>query len=175
MRITLSICLVLALMFPTMVGCGSGEGATEAKQSEAEHDHGEEGHDHGAHGHSEPKNFGEALAKVEAMKVAICEAFTAGKPDDAHGDLHEVGHALEGLPDLASKAGELSDEAMEKVNASVEAMFDAFGQLDDTMHGGPEVEIADVEKKLTDAIAELKELVGHDHDHEHEDEHGHEH
>ena len=99
------------------------------------------------------------LSNIEAMKSKICKAFADGTPEDAHDELHDVGHSLEKLPELAAAKSNLSAEQLASVNTSVEALFDNFGKLDDTLHGGAEIDIKELDKKLSQAIASLKEAV----------------
>lgn len=100
-------------------------------------------------------SFRESVAGIEAMATTICKAFADGTPEDAHDALHEVGHSLEKLPALAAKEGKLTEEQMTVVNEAVEALFDGFGKLDDTLHGGEEVDIAAIEGTLTETLAKL--------------------
>lgn len=104
-------------------------------------------------------SFRESIAGIEAMATQICKAFSEGTPDDAHDALHEVGHSLEQLPELAAKEGKLNEEQMTVVNEAVEALFDGFGKLDDTLHGGEEVDIAAIESTLTETLAKLNEVA----------------
>lgn len=104
-------------------------------------------------------NFRESVAGIEAMATKICKAFADGTPDDAHDALHEVGHSLEKLPALAAKEGKLNEEQMTLVNEAVEALFDGFGKLDDTLHGGEEVDIAAIEGTLTETLTKLNEVA----------------
>jgi hypothetical protein len=104
------------------------------------------------------ESFRESVAGIEAMATKICKAFADGTPDDAHDALHEVGHSLEKLPVLAAKDGKLTEEQMTVVNEAVEALFDGFGKLDDTLHGGDEVDIAAIEGTLTETLAKLNEV-----------------
>lgn len=126
-----------------LAGCDSKQGGAGAANSTA------------------PKvaDFGSTLASVESMTTKICKAFVEGKPDDAHDVLHDVGHALEQLPILAAKEGKFSAEQLTTINQSVEAMFDGFGKLDDSMHGGGTVDAKELETKLTEALTKLKETV----------------
>jgi hypothetical protein len=93
------------------------------------------------------------------MKSEICKAFADGTPDDAHDALHEVGHSLEELPGLAAKEGDLTAEQLSAVETAVEALFDGFGELDGTLHGGGEVDIKELEEKLSQALEKLEEVV----------------
>lgn len=162
-----NIRLLVCLSLCALIGCGAP--APEKTASHDDHDehgeHGEHGEHHddhddeGEHHEGEPETFAEAFEAVSAMKTKICKAFKDGTPDDAHAALHDVGHLLEELPELAAKGGELSEEQVSKMNAAVEALFDGFGKLDSTMHGGKEVNVEDLESKLTTALEDLKGAV----------------
>lgn len=149
-----------SLLAINLVGCGE---PTESDShdhadghSESEHAHGVDG-EHGEH----PQNVEEVVAKLSEMKDKICKAFADGTPDDAHDELHQAGHLLEDLPAMASKQLSLGEEAMGKVDAAVEALFDGFGEFDGVFHGGDESEIdADaISKELTAAIEQLKQAI----------------
>lgn len=139
-----------------LAGCQDQPGATEAQQAAQPAD--AHGHEHSSEP-GQPADFSSTLTAIEAMKTKICKAFADGVPDDAHDALHDVGHSLEKLPELAAKEGKFSADQLATVKESVEALFDGFGKLDDTMHGGAEVDAKVLEEKLTAAITKLKEAV----------------
>lgn len=130
-------------------------------QSES-HDHSADDHsdvDSGGHADS-PASFDEALELVQSMKTEICEAFKNETPDDAHGQLHEIGHLLEDLPTLAVKGKELSPEEISQVEQAVEALYDGFGKLDSSLHHkGEEVDVGEVDELLADALDRLKAVA----------------
>ncbi|HBE68086.1 MAG TPA: hypothetical protein DDW52_08045 [Planctomycetaceae bacterium] len=150
-----------------LVGCGEpvedshdhADGHSEAEHADGDHD----GHsEHDGHGDGDhPQNVQEAVAKLTKMKDTICKAFADGTPNDAHHELHEVGHILEDLPAMAGKQLSLSEDAMGKLDAAVEALFDGFGELDGVFHGGDESEVdaEAISKELTDAIEQLKQAI----------------
>lgn len=147
--------IVSSVLIALFIGCSdtSTESDPEANpESLTEHSQGLQSDD-------VPIDFEEALKRVETMKTSICKAFNDGTPEDAHDLLHEVGHALGKIPDLAAKQNRLTADQTSEVNVAVEALFDGFGQLDDTLHGGEEVDIADLDKKLTEALNDLKDAV----------------
>ena len=81
-----------------------------------------------------PKTFREATEQLVEMKIQIRDGFAAGNVDAAHGPLHEVGHVLENLATLA-KSADLSEEQLANVEQAKEKLFDAFGEIDKTLHG----------------------------------------
>lgn len=143
----------------TFTGCA--EQAESEAHSHAEGDeHNEHGeHDEAGHGDHEARTFEESVAELASMKDSICKAFADGTPEEAHDALHEVGHMLETLPSLASKELKLDDESMKSLDAAVEALFDGFGQLDETFHGGEEVDAEQIDKGLTQALDQRKAAV----------------
>lgn len=147
--------LTLCVSLAAFIGCG--DTSTESASETPANSHTEHGEN--AHHDEEPADFSETLQNVETMKITICKAFADGTPENAHDLLHDVGHSLEKLPELAAKKSELTSDQLSKVNSAVEELFDGFGQLDDTMHGGEEVDIDELDKRLTKALSDLKEAV----------------
>lgn len=147
--------LVLCFSVAAFVGCGDTTDESNGGDNTESHD----GHDHGDEHAHEPENFAEALEEVKEMKTTICKAFADGTPDDAHTPLHNVGHALEELSEMAKKEADVTPEQLEAVKAQVEVLFEGFAKLDGVMHGGPEVKIEDLEKDLTAAITELEGVM----------------
>lgn len=140
------------------LGCDSGtdtlseSGSTETAGAAADgHNHGD-GHDHDA------ADMSEALAHLNEHCTKIKTAFEGNSPEDAHDSLHEVGQLLESIPALAEKKG-LSSEQVGTVKEQVEALFDAFTTLDETMHGGDAVEYSEVDAKIQDAMSKLQEMA----------------
>lgn len=154
--------LFLASIFAVaLVGCGSSDQSVSdspsASSSLDDHDHGDhdhDGHDHGEGGH--PETLAEAVGQINDMGSKITAAFAKGDPDDAHDELHEIGHVIECLPELAKKAG-LPEPKQQKVSEATETLMDAFGELDGTLHGGGEV---DVEKISTTVSEQIEGLQG---------------
>ncbi|GAB5402243.1 MAG: hypothetical protein Aurels2KO_04740 [Aureliella sp.] len=123
------------------VGC-----APETAQNIETESHGDE--------HVHPESFADALAVLSEQQKSISEAFMAGDPDAAHEPLHEVGHTLELLPDLAKEAG-ANEEAQTAISAAVEELFTAFGSLDEVLHGGEEISYDDVKDQISTAMESL--------------------
>ncbi len=167
---TLDLLLTLTL-FLAVTGCGSPDqsASNSSSQSSAVEDHDHDGHDHDhkdhghddhdGHGHKEsgqPESFAEAVGQINALGSKITAAFAKGEPDDAHDELHDIGHVIECLPELAKKAG-LPEPKQKKVSEVTEMLMDAFGELDGTLHGGEKV---DVEKISTTVSEQIEELQG---------------
>ena len=164
--------LFAMILVITLIGCGSSEPSavdasaqvppTEDHDHEHGHDDHEDGdHDHAGHDHDQsdhPDSFEEALQHIEDMGSKITAAFAKAEPDDAHDELHEIGHMIESLPALAKKAG-LPESKQEKVMAIAEALMDAFGELDGTLHGGDEVDAEKISQTISAQIEELQVLL----------------
>lgn len=101
-----------------------------------------------------PKDFASALAKLQDLKASIADAYAKEDPHLAHDALHEIGHVIETLPELAKEAG-LSEEAQAAVVSASENLMDAYAALDEGMHGGEEIGYDEVEQKIQDAMASL--------------------
>lgn len=145
-------CGTLLFTIPGCVG-DSPEGA-QVEADDHDHDH---DHDHA----EESATFESALSSVGQMKETICKAFKDETPGDAHDALHEVGHTLEKLPELAKAEG-LTDEQLASVKSAVESLFDGFHKLDETMHDGDAVDIGELETSLSAAMETLEGAVKHD-------------
>lgn len=144
--LTLAVCLVASN------GCNS-----TTSQPEAPFLPPEDIHDH-AHDHHHPETFGEAMEQLTAFKTQIETAFEAGTPDTAHDALHEVGHVIELLTELANKATE-DAEKRQAVTEAQNSLFDAYGKLDESMHGGPAVKYSDIKSDINTAMEKLQGIT----------------
>lgn len=160
MSILRSVSLLLALAgFVSISGCAETEDATSHSES------------HAGHGsHSTPESLSAAVHMLSEQASVISTAFAAGSPDDAHGALHEVGSTLELLPELAQKEG-LEGEKLAEVKTATTDLFEAFGALDEVMHGGDEISYDEVKGKIESAMAVLEKFDSHE-GHEDHSEHG---
>jgi hypothetical protein len=165
------------------LGCGSSENgpavtptnAPAATQEHGEHDghehanngHGHEGHGHGDHeGHdhshadagSPPADFASAVAELQSLYETIRDAFQSGDQDKADNALHQVGHLLEALPELAGEAG-LGEQELAQAKSASSAMFEEYGNIDEAIHSGKEPDYEAVAEKLDTAMAELSALA----------------
>ncbi len=131
-----------------LVGCSKSEPTTTAPiglPPEDDHDH----------DHQHPETFAAAMEQLGEFKSQIQTAFTTGTPDDAHDALHEIGHVLGELPELA---GKVTDDAAKKeaVAAATEKLFNAYEKLDASMHGGDEVKYDALQADIDEAFATLE-------------------
>lgn len=100
----------------------------------------------------------EAWQQVEKFAGEIKKACEADKPDDAHDALHEIGHSLEAMEGWTSK--ELKDDtAKASAKAALKVLFDAFGAIDEGMHGGQGKKYAEVGQAIEEALSTIKKLV----------------
>jgi hypothetical protein len=166
-------CSVVAVF---LLGCGSsGSGPTgsqpaggaAAPHEHADHehaDHKDRDHQHADHEHADavsgkpPADFAAGVAGLQQQYEAIRDAFRAGDKGKADGPLHQVGHTLEALPELAAKA-KLGEQDVAAAKSAATVMFEAYGKLDEAIHGGKEPDYGAAADTLDKAMAELSELA----------------
>ena len=111
-----------------VTGCGVAEqDAPGPVMTAGSHD------DHG-HGHAHPETLAEAITELKELRDTVRDAFAKNDEDAAHGPLHDVGHLLEDVNELAEKSA-LTAEQQATIRTSTDTLFDAFGAVDNTMHG----------------------------------------
>lgn len=108
--------------------------------------------------HAHPESFASAIDTLIEQKDQIATAFAAGDPESAHNPLHEIGHTLELMPGLAKDAG-LGEEALQVVSSATEELYDAFGKLDEVLHGGAETSYDDVKDSITAAMTSISSVA----------------
>jgi hypothetical protein len=143
------------------------------------HDH---DHEHGHHDH--PETLDDALHELTKLHTTVRDAFAKDDSDAAHDSLHDVGHILEEVTELADES-KLPDDAKATIRKNVEALLDAYGAVDEKLHsddGSEGSDYKDVAEKIDAALkiittAAAPVLDGdHDQDHkEHDDAHKHDH
>lgn len=145
------------LVAMSLAGCG-GADATPPNSAAGQHDH-----DHSSHGedrgHVHAESYAEALTQVEKLQAEVKAAFSADELSKADGPVHEIGHLLEALPDLARKES-LSELDRQQVENSAGALMDRFGELDERIHGGSSAGKAydEVASSIAEAMATLKSI-----------------
>ena len=113
-------CLASLVVVSALIsGCGDASQPPIPVMTDDHHGHDHHGHDHGSH--SKPETLGAALHVVTAARDTIRDAFAAGKPEDAHGALHDVFGPIEAIGSLAETA-DLSDEAKATIKTNVESL-----------------------------------------------------
>ncbi len=145
---------LFATLSLALVGCGAkttDDTTTAPGQPPVSIDQLEHDLDHHAHA----ETYAEAVAELDEMRSEISQAFAAGDIEAADGPIHEVGHVLEDVVELARKEG-LSAEAVAEIDAAVETLFDAFGRVDDKIHGREGVTYDEVEAEIDAAFATLR-------------------
>jgi zinc and cadmium transporter len=117
-------------------------------------------HNHGAtHGHHHEHNeepmslLADTIGEIKKHEANVTKAFDAGDPGAAHEGLHELGHLFAAISDLADKTA-MSTDDRNKLKEAGEALFKAFSQIDETMHGKE----ASVEK-ATKVYAKVQEDI----------------
>ena len=154
MTVTATLCAYL--MF--VAGCGTSPTAPPSATKTADHDHDHE-HEHGNEAHEHHlETYALALAELTSLRDTTRDAFAKNDLDAAHEPLHEVGHVLDEIPKLAEKEG-ISGEALGNLKAAVKTLFDAFGDVDKTMHGQDGSKYSDVSAKIDDAVKVLTDLA----------------
>lgn len=138
-----SLALLSAVLVP---GCQDAPPAPVADT----HEHGE--------GHHHPETLADALTELTELRDTIRDAFAADDTDKAHDPLHEVGHIIEVVQELAEKE-KLPEERLAIVKSSTEELFNAFGEVDKTMHGGEGSTYKDVSGKIDAAMVALKAAI----------------
>lgn len=143
----------------SLAGCG-GEPSTASNPSAESH-----GHDHEAHGdehgHAHPQSFAEAVAEIDRLRAEIKTSFAAGDLAKADGPVHEIGHLLEELPQLAAKQSLSEAEQQEQVKQAVGSLMDSFAALDERVHGGDSAgkSYEEVAAQIDAAFAELNSVA----------------
>ena len=156
--------LLVGLLLVGCNGCtletskNSDSGET-ASNEHHDHDHDHAGHDHEHTDHQEQMTFEAAVEKLVSMGDTIKQGFASGDTGAAHGPLHQVGHVLETISKLAD-AEDLSSEQLLAVKAATEKLFDAYGNIDKTMHGGEGSTYEDEADGIQEAMIALKEAAG---------------
>lgn len=152
----LSVVLATTCLLSPLMGCGKS--ATPTPSHASANDGDEQNHEHEGDSHEDaPQSYGEAVASLAGLRDTIRDAFAAKDDDKAHEPLHEVGHLLEHLPELAGKHTPPIDSAAVKSDA--DELFDLFGKVDEKMHGAEGAAYADVADKIDAAVDRLQKLL----------------
>lgn len=166
-------CSILAVF---LLGCGpsggestgsqpAGQAAAPHEHADHEHaDHKDGDHPHDGHEHADAvsgkpsADFAAVVTGLQQEYEAIRDAFRAGDKGKADGPLHQVGHTLEALPELAAKA-KLGEQDVAAAKSAATVMFEAYGEIDEAIHGGKDPDYGAAADKLDKAMAELSELA----------------
>ena len=145
-----------SLAFGLFVLAGSGceeSTSTAPIASSGEHVHGHDDHEHG------PESLTDAMNELTSMRNTIRDAFAKDDQDGAHGPLHDVGHVLEAIPELAMKE-KVTAENQAAIEKSVNDLMDAFGRVDKTMHGQEGSTYAEESATIDAALEALSQACG---------------
>jgi len=155
MKLKYAIMMVLGLSAAgNMIGCEAKDQAKGMAVSKGEAV--SKGDDHDHDDHKPATSLKEALETIEKYRAEIKEAFLKKQPEDAHDALHEVGHSLESLTNLA---GATTEEAKQSVKKAVDELFECFGAMDDTLHGKTGKSYDEVGDRIDAALAVLKGMA----------------
>jgi hypothetical protein len=155
----LSLSVVTGLV---LAGCDAPAAKTSpAKntQNADSHDHaGEKGdaHDHD-HDHSN-LSLADTVKEIDGFRKTIADALAANDAEKAHDPLHEIGHLIEGLPAAGTKAS-LSEADQAELTKSADALMEAFGKIDEGMHGKEEVKYSSVSEQIDKAMEVLRKVA----------------
>lgn len=140
---TFGLCAV-AMLAVNFAGCDAPKPAASGQKAD------NHGHDHEdlAIG-----TYAESVGTLRKMHDHIKTAFEAGKPDDAHDELHEIGHVLEAL---GTQVADIPADKQEAAKAAVKGLFDGYGKIDSAMHKSEEVKYADMGEELSKNVATLE-------------------
>jgi hypothetical protein len=117
-----------------------------------------EAHDEHEHEHHYD-SVRDAIEELTTLRNVIRDSFAKNDQDAAHEPLHEVGHVLEMIPELAKKEN-VSAENQAIVEKSVETLMTAFGAVDKTMHGQEGSTYTEEAGKIDAALTELSTACG---------------
>jgi len=115
------------------------------------------GHDH-AHTHEGPDSYSAAVTDIEKYQGIVKKAFEDNKIDDAHDALHDIGHAIESIGKLAAKEG-FAEADLASAKKATESLLDAFGAIDETLHGGKGKSYSEVSDQVDGALATLNSFI----------------
>jgi hypothetical protein len=165
-RSTAQMTIMFTCVILIVAGCRPGSNPSQSPASdtstqtassdihatESHHDHG--GHQHEKHEHAVASSYDDAVRKLASLCEEIDAAFAEKDIDRAHDPIHEVGHLLEQLPNLASSSIE-SDNEMARAKKAIDQLFDCFGQIDEKLHQGQEVRYSEFKPSIDAAVKEL--------------------
>ncbi|TWU03797.1 hypothetical protein [Neorhodopirellula pilleata] len=159
------------------IGCQPAPDTAAIGTTADEHDHDHEhGHDHDhAHGdeHSDdldigalkpiepaptPESFDAGVDQLASLRDTVAKGFADKDIDSIHGELHSVGNLLESIETLA-QSSEMTDDQKKEAATAIEKLFDAYGSVDEKLHGGEGKDYSEVQKEINSAIATLSNLT----------------
>lgn len=172
--LTISQLPLVAILCCCSIGCSpstavTDEAAATQESDHDDHDHDHDDHDHGDHDHAdhdhadhdEPslESLAAGLTKLESEFAIIKSAFEKNSPEDAHDELHDIGHLLESLEQWVASDAAANEVDQAAATPLVKTLFTSFGNLDDTLHGVEGVDIEANLQEISSTITQLKELA----------------
>ena len=142
----------MALTLSLLAGSGCGEVPNSVPVATSHN------HDHDDHEHS-PESLKDAITELTSLRNSIRDGFAKNDPDAAHDPLHEVGHVLEAVPELAKKE-KASEENQVAIEAAVNTLMDAFGRVDKTLHGQEGSTYSEESATIDTALETLSQACG---------------
>jgi hypothetical protein len=106
-----------------------------------------------------PKDYSDALKRIEGYRDTIRNEIAAGRPTKAHRSLDELDIVLKWLPAIARDSG-VPKVLWEKVNTTAKAIQNAFDQIHSRIDDGKAPDYASVSDSIDSSIAELKKISG---------------
>lgn len=138
-----------------------------------DHDHDGHNHDHAGHDHDHDhegsinvdelptiiaapplESIKQGVEQLTVVRDAIAKGFADDNIDSIHDQLHDVAGLLGQLEDMIPTA-EIPAEAKQQMKQAIEALFNAYGELDAKLHGDTGKEYADVSAEINAAIDTL--------------------
>lgn len=153
----LSLSVVTGLV---LAGCDAPATKTapaKNTQSADSHDHAGEKGDAHDHDHSN-LSLADTVKEIDEFRKTIADALAANDTEKAHDPLHEIGHLIEGLPAAGTKAS-LSEADQAELTKSADALMEAFGKIDEGMHGKEEVKYSSVSEQIDKAMEVLRKVA----------------
>lgn len=105
-------------------------------------------------------DFAQSVTKLKTYSDNILKAAGAGKLEDAHDDLHEIGHVLESLEGSVDKL-KLPEDKLAGAKKAISTLFDSFSSIDETMHDeSKSVDVNTLKPTIESALGDLLGIAG---------------
>jgi hypothetical protein len=153
----------LLIAFPiSFLGCKNEQAPVQKKAPHSDNDHDDHDHDKGHTAESETGTALERLIKksneVAGLSDKVIDALGKSDLEPVHDELHDVGHLLESIEEL-TKQSTLPDGKKSEMERIVKDLFEHFGKIDQSLHGGAKFKSEEVAPKISAAIADLRSLI----------------
>ena len=153
----------LLIAFPiSFLGCKNEQAPVEKKTHHSDIDHDDHDHEKGHTAESETGTALERLIKksneVAGLSDTVIDALGKSDLEPVHDELHDVGHLLESMAEL-TKQSTLPDGKKSEMERIVKDLFEHFGKIDESLHGGAKFKSEEVVPKISAAIADLRSLI----------------